>query len=357
MESKAGSKSWFCVFNNPQEVYSGEPEVIAEQVLEEWVKDHPTRTGAVAYCVSADGLHHLHMVLEDTNKARFSALKKAYPKAHLEPTMGNKQQAEDYIQKRGKYQEKGEKVLYIARYGTIKGNQGARRDFDIIEQLIEEGMTPNQIMEQSFAYRRYEKMIRQAYFWHRYKETPPIRPIKVYWHVGDSGTGKSYTYIKLVEEKGEEAVYMYSDFENGGLDNYCGEPILFMDEFRGQIRFSTLMKVLQGYKQALHARYTNTLPLWTEVHITSVLPPERVYQAMVREDRDLDTAQQLFRRINFIVYHYIDEDGKYQEFELPMEKYTDYSYLRYIAENQENDLPEFDLLSEPEELKGEQVKL
>ena len=48
---------------------------------------------------------------------------------------------------------------------------------------------------------------------------------------------------------------------------------------------------------------------------------------------------------------------KYQEFELPMEKYTDYSYLRYIAENQENDLPEFDLLSEPEELKGEQVKL
>lgn len=98
MESKASSKSWFCVFNNPQEVYSGEPEVIAEQVLEEWVKDHPTRTGAVAYCVSADGLHHLHMVLEDTNKARFSALKKAYPKAHLEPTMGNKQQAEDYIQ-------------------------------------------------------------------------------------------------------------------------------------------------------------------------------------------------------------------------------------------------------------------
>lgn len=157
MESKASSKSWFCVFNNPQEVYSGEPDVIAEQVLEEWVKDHPTRTGAVAYCVSADGLHHLHMVLEDTNKARFSALKKAYPKAHLEPTMGNKQQAEDYIQKRGKYQEKGEKVLYIARYGTIKGNQGARRDFDIIEQLIEEGMTPNQIMEQSFAYRRYEK--------------------------------------------------------------------------------------------------------------------------------------------------------------------------------------------------------
>ena len=96
-----------------------------------------------------------------------------------------------------------------------------------------------------------KKMIRQAYFWHRYKETPPIRPIKVYWHVGDSGTGKSYTYIKLVEEKGEEAVYMYSDFENGGLDNYCGEPILFMDEFRGQIRFFYAYEGFTGLQTGL----------------------------------------------------------------------------------------------------------
>ena len=42
---------------------------------------------------------------------------------------------------------------------------------------------------------------------------------------------------------------------------------------------------------------------------------------------------------------------------LSLWKNTDYETLREIAENQENDLPEFDLLSEPEELKGEQVKL
>ena len=37
--------------------------------------------------------------------------------------MGNKQQAEDYIQKLGKFEEKGEQVIYIARYGEIKGKQ------------------------------------------------------------------------------------------------------------------------------------------------------------------------------------------------------------------------------------------
>ena len=77
MDGKESARSWFCVLNNPQDIYSGEPQDIAEQVLKEWVKDYPTRTGAVSYCISADGLIHLHMVLEDSNKARFSSLKKS----------------------------------------------------------------------------------------------------------------------------------------------------------------------------------------------------------------------------------------------------------------------------------------
>lgn len=116
--------------------------------------------------------------------------------------MGNKQQAEDYIQKRGKFEEKGEQVIYIARYGEIKGKQGARMDFDVIEELIEQGLTPNEVMEQSFGYRRYERMIKQAYFWKRFKETPPVREIKVYWHVGESGTGKATPMSSSLRRKG-----------------------------------------------------------------------------------------------------------------------------------------------------------
>lgn len=359
MDGKESARSWFCVLNNPQDIYSGEPQDIAEQVLKEWVKDYPTRTGAVSYCISADGLIHLHMVLEDSNKARFSSLKKAYPKAHLEPTKGTKEQAEDYIQKKGKFQEKGEQVLYVARHGEIKGNQGARKDFEVIEDLIEQGFSPNQIMDMSFSFRRYESMIRKGYFRKREKETPILRKINVYWHVGESGTGKTFSLKRLVDELGEGQVYVYSDFDNGGLDDYCGEPVLFMDEFRGQIQFGTLMKILQGYKMPLHARYVNTLPLWTEVHISSILPPERVYRNMVRDNLDLDTMKQLFRRINFVIYHFIDEDGKYREFQQPMEEYSDYETLKEIAENSLVEaLPEFDIFSEdssPTETQGKQL--
>lgn len=329
--SSGVSKSWFCVFNNPSEHgYIGTPVEIADKVLEEWIEGNPTRTGAVAYCVSADGLQHLHLVLEDTKAMRFSVVKKAFPSMHIEPTKGNKEQAEDYIHKRGKFEEKGEEVVYIAQHGQIKGAQGARRDLSIIDDLLEQGKTPNEIMAMNIMFRKYEKMIKDAYFDKRVKETPFLRDVNVVWHVGESGSGKTYSVMKLIEDKGEENVYFISDYEGGGLDKYAGESILFLDEFRGQIRYSTLLGMLQGYKQQFHARYTNVIGLWNEVHISTVLPPEDVYKNMVSDNRNVDTIKQLMRRIRTIVYHWKDSDI-YNSFELSMNDYKNYEGLKSRA--------------------------
>ncbi len=53
-------RSWFCVLNNPQKEYpDSEPKEIAEAYLSRWIdEEHPTRSGAVAYCISAEGLEH-----------------------------------------------------------------------------------------------------------------------------------------------------------------------------------------------------------------------------------------------------------------------------------------------------------
>lgn len=322
------SKSWFCVWNNPHEsLEQTEPTDIAEKVLEMFIGDSPTRSGAVAYCISALGLHHLHMVFEDVKAMRFSAIKKAFPKIHLEPTKGTKEQAEDYINKKGKFEEKGEKVIYIAKHGEIKGAQGQRKDIDAIEELINMGKTPNEIFDMYLGYRRYEKMIRDAYYRKREKETPFIRDVKVYWHVGLSGSGKSFVANQLVDKYGEDELYFLSDYDSGGLDQYNGQKILFMDEFRGQIRYSTLLSMLQGYKQQFHARYSNVYGLWTEVHITSVLPPELCYSNMVSEYKDIDTLSQLMRRITEVVYHW-QVDGHYMVYNEPVEEYTNYRNLQ-----------------------------
>lgn len=164
--------------------------------------------------------------------------------------------------------------------------------------------------------------------------------------------------VKLSESHGEDQVYMLTDYDHG-FDKYNGEPILFMDEFRGQMKFSLFLTLIGGYKVQVPCRYSNVYGLWNEVHITSVLPPERVYENMVQDNRHLDTVDQLARRISFVVYHWIDEDGKYREFHQPMKEYSDYETLKELAENSLVEaLPEFDIFAEdssPTETQGKQL--
>ena len=332
MENDVRARSWFCVLNNPADHgFSGTPDEIAEQMKERWITDNPQRTCAVAFCVSAEGLPHCHAVFEDTKTMRFTAVQKLFPGMHIEVTKGNKDQAEDYINKRGKWQEKGENVLCVVRHGDIKGCQGQRRDFEIIDDLINQGLTPNEILEKSFSYRRYETMIKRAFFDKRMRETPILRDVKTFFHFGESGSGKTYMYVQLCEKYGADNVYLLTDYGKGGFDNYNGQPILCMDEFRGQIPFSQLMNLLDGYRVQIPCRYSNGYALWIEVHIFTVLPPEMIYKTMVEENRGIDTYEQLRRRIDFVVYHH-RENGEYKTFELPMEKYTNYDDLRRLAE-------------------------
>lgn len=335
------SRSWFAVFPNPeQHGYNGSPEDIVEKLKSEWVSSNQLRKGWWGYCISADGLPHVHMVLEDSGSCRFSKVKKAYPTAHLEPTKGTKKQVLQYIHKEPPYDEKGERVLVFTSHGNIEGNKryALSNTNDIlatIEVLIEEGMTPNQIMAEDIRFRREETLIRKCYFAKRYKETPPVRTVNVIWHCGDSGSGKSYSYVKLCEEYGEDNVYFFSDFANrgvGGFDGYNGEPYLFIDELKkDSLPFGVLLMITQGYRSQLHCRYANCYALWKEIHITSIFSPEDIYEGMVsRMDYEKDTIYQLLRRITKYVYHF-KQGEDYKSFEILGESYTDFADLKLRA--------------------------
>lgn len=311
---------------------------VCDLVLKMWCDSKPGRIGAVTYCVSALGLHHLHMVLEvedsHTDRFTYKAVQKIYgEKFHIEPTRGKKSEAEDYIYKRGKFTEKGEQVLAMAVYGEIQGNKGNRTDLFGIQEMIEQGMTPNEIMDSSIKLRRYEKMIKDAYFRKRDLETPFFRSVCVIYHVGKSGTGKTYFANQQINSLGSDKVYFCSDYENGFLDGYNGQEILWLDEYRGQLKYSVFLSMLDKYKTQIHARYSNVLMLWNEVHITSVLPPEAIYDNMINSSRykNLDTYTQLKRRISRIIYHYVDDNGNYCQYGQDMKDYKDYATLIGLA--------------------------
>ena len=333
MENSSVSKSFFCVLNHPEEHgYTGAPEEICDKMKQQWIDGSSTRTGAWAYCISASGLKHVHMVLEDKKAMRFTAVKTAYPAAHIEITRGSKNEAEAYINKDPPYDEKDEKVVCVARHGEIQGRQGKRSDMEEIAEMLDSGMTPSEIFQKDMAYRRLDKLIRNEFQDRKYRETPAIRKVTVHYIVGDSGSGKSYTFVKLCEEVGEDKIYHTSDYQNGGFDKYECQPILFLDEYKGQLPYSQFLTVLDVYKTQLHSRFTNIYALWNEVYITSVMPPEDIYSIMVPPDRrDIDGYEQLRRRISDITYCFKADNGEFRRYTIPMSKYTIYRDLRSNA--------------------------
>lgn len=312
---------------------------VCDTVLNMWVNSKPGRIGAVTYCVSENGFHHLHMVLEvvngDSDRFTYNQVQKIFGKKfHIEPTRGSKKEAEDYIYKRGKYAEKGEQVLAMAQIGEIKGNQGNRTDLQGVEEMIMQGLTPEEIMDSSVKLRRYEKIIKDAYYRKRYKETPFVRNVEVVYHVGLSESGKTYACNKLMEKIGEENVYFVSEYENGWIDKYNGQPVLWLDELVNQISYERLKTLMDKYKNQIHGRYTNVYSLWSSLHITSIYPPEELYNILVAYgERRRNTYYQLQRRITTVIYHYRDSKGNYCEYSQPMTEYIDFETIKYLAEN------------------------
>lgn len=257
------------------------------------------------------------------------------------------------LKKEGKYAEKGETVLYSRGLENIQDNQGKRNDLEEIETLLNDGLTPEQIFEESFRYRKYEKMIKSDYLARRIKETPLVKDMWNEYHWGHSGSGKTYTYIKMCEKYTPDEVYLCNDYANsgssgGGFDFYTtnSAKIVVLDEFRGNIPYSQFLSLLDVYsRNQQHCRFQNTYNLWSSVIICSIYPPEQVYTFMVDEtQKNVDSIQQLLRRLNVIVYHYVNKQGKYIAFSMPACDYVSCNDMIRRAKKYEKNADELEAL-------------
>ena len=327
--------SYFVVIPNPRThgvagITTEEMQTLSNEeickLLVEGFCNVKSKQAAALYCCSAGGLEHIHAVFSSHNQIRFSTLSKYLGKAvHISATRGSKEQVENYLNKTGKFAEKGEKILAKFQIGEIKGNQGQRTDIERIKSMIDDGMTWKEVRatDAKFYDNRYTTIIKNLYFDKRVNETPLKRNVNVQWIVGETNSGKTGTIFGLAEKYGENSIYIVSDYQNP-FDGYAGEPIVILDEYRGQLPYATLLSMLEGYKKEIHCRYANVMSLWTQVYITTVRTPEQVYSKMIsKEDAEEDPVSQLLGRITDFTYCYrvnrpdgtvIDRDGRPAEF-------------------------------------------
>lgn len=323
-----------------EDSFEKNPELVAKTFCSLWAESGTNRVSAIVICKSAQGHYHAHMALYG-NTTTLSNVAKILMGAHVEPQLGGKKELKAYLLKEPPYDEKGEEILYSYGLENIKDSQGKRSDIEEIEELIQKGYTPRQIMEQSFSFVRFERMIKIAYLNKRLRDTPLIKETHNEYHFGASGTGKTHTYISLCEQMGEENIYMMTDTENGGLDKYLdlgAPPILFIDEFKGSMKYSVLLTMLDKYSRSqAHCRFFNTYMLWKTCIITSIYPIEKIYSFLVdEENQKTDSFKQLIRRFTTIHYHYI-EDGEYKTFVLPASEYISSEDMIAKAQSKEHD--------------------
>lgn len=308
---------------DPNKSYSEED--IVNHLIYLWIDGNEEKRSAAAnYEIGENGVHHSHLILEAKNQTRFSAIKKLYPTIHVELTRGSREQVIAYLNKSGKHEEKSHTtVVAMMNHGVIEANQqGKRTDLETIQELLEGGLSPEQIMRQNLSYRKFSKMIKEHYYQMQIENAPLTKDMKVYWHLGVPGSGKSFPQVQLKKTFGTDSVYVLSDYGTGGLDNYVGEPILFMDEFKGDIDYQTFLKLLDVYPNQVHARYSNIYALWDTVHISSIFTPNQIYKILVSDKkRKHDPIDQLYRRIHTIVYHFKTDDEEYKELQIEMKKY------------------------------------
>lgn len=333
------SRKFLGTLNNPQDWGYDSDKVI--RLLSELAG---CRYIAIAEEIGAlEHTPHMHFFVVYKNPKAESTMRNVVPKAHWDPCRGTIEQNRDYVFKQGKWvdSEKGTTALPETQreWGEIptecKEFPSRKSDvMDAINQMIEEGLSPSEIMGMHAGYCEYADTIRRAYILRRAADVPPVRDVKVHYVVGASGSGKTYTYKRLCDRFGDCDVYLVTDYANdmtAAFDRYQAENIIVMDEFRGNVRFSTFLNLTDKYRCDIHARYVSTMALYSEVYITSVYPPEKLYENLVETaSQGIEPRQQLYRRISDITYCEV-RNGHYFRYTVPMSEYAGYEFLRCEA--------------------------
>lgn len=320
------SEVFFATLHNPQNHgYDGTPDDVLDKLEEEFISIFPNGRGAWTYCESADHCIHVHMVLipKPNGKMRLHAFQQMYAMStHFEVLKGTKTSAMEYIYKQGKYKLHGEKIIKARFCGEVAPRRIAKNQWGLIKELIELGLNPHQIVDQYPKLGLYATDITKKYITHLMGKSPAQIPKKVFYMFGTSGTGKSYEYVKLCRAYGKDQVYRVTAYNNGAFSDYCGQKILILDDFKGQLGFDLLVNIMSELVSYIPARYTNAPNLWEEVYIISQLSPEELYEQMVPEEmRKAQPLEKLLSHIDFVMFCYKAWGTEPDRVVLPMAEY------------------------------------
>ena len=198
--------------------------------------------------------------------------------AHIEPMRGSFRSNEVYCSKEGAYTKLGDEPA-----------QGSRGDIVENKDMIVDGtLHPDEICLADPAHyhlygRTYERIhtiaLRNKF---RTEMTEGI------WYWGGTGVGKSHKAFAGYHP----STHYIKDLNTQWWDGYKGQEIVILNEFRGQLKFSDLLTLVDKWPHVVSVRNKEDVPfLAKKVIVTSSMVPEDVYKNVLN-----DNMNQLRRR-------------------------------------------------------------
>lgn len=209
------------------------------------------------------------------------------PGAHVEPRRGSQAQAREYCMK------EDSRVEGPWEDGE-PNQQGMRADLQAIKLMIDNGACEADIADRYFnTWCRNHNAIRRLI---QLKQRPLNQKRTVFVFVGAAGTGKSRT----AHEWCPGAFGYVDDPGKEWWDGYDGRQDVIFDEFRGNLPYAKILRVLDRYPLRVPFKGGFQVRNSTTFIFTSRIPVEEWYPA----ETDLS---ELRRRID----HYVDFDEEH----------------------------------------------
>jgi len=189
---------------------------------------------------------------------------------HVSPTRGDIPANEAYCSKEATLQKVGNEP-----------KQGMRGDIDeAVKKIIDGEITPDDICEDNpFFFHQYGRTFDRAQAIGLRKKFRNWMTEGV-WYTGPSGSGKSHVCFEGYDPK----THYIKNLNEDWWDGYMGQPIVIINEFRGQIRFSELLDLVDKWPKTVKWRSRESVPfLAKKVIITSIKHPHECYENIVDE--------------------------------------------------------------------------
>lgn len=116
---------------------------------------------------------------------------------------------------------------------------------------------------------------------------------------GETKTGKTRSVYDKYPISDICHITSYSGRDGVNFDNYHGQPVLLLEEFRSQIPMYLMLSILDIYPITLPSRYYDRVACFTTVYLTSNIPLEEQYKDV--QVNEPETWKAFLRRINKVV--------------------------------------------------------